>query len=115
MVVFTSITKTFLPLRVLSVQYLQEYINFELKIGGKICNFISLYRSPSQTQNKFTTFVENLGLNLESLCQKNVFLIVLIADLNANSKNWYCHDKSNREGNAIENVTAKILHCLALT
>ena len=34
--------KNFLPLRVLSAQYLQECINFELNIIGKICNFISL-------------------------------------------------------------------------
>ena len=39
--------KIFLPLRVLNIQYLQECINFELNIGGKISNFISLYRSPS--------------------------------------------------------------------
>ena len=44
--------KNFLHLRVLSIQYLQEYINFELNIGGKICNFISLYTSPSQTQDE---------------------------------------------------------------
>ena len=45
--------KNFLPLRVLDIQYLHECINFELKIGDKICNFVALYRSPSQTQDKF--------------------------------------------------------------
>ena len=34
------------------------------------------------------------------------FLIVLIGDLNAKSKNWYSHDKTSHEGNGIENVTA---------
>ena len=99
--------KNFFLLRVLSVQYLQECINFELNIGGKICNFIYLYRSPSQTQDKFEKFIDNLELHLETLCQNNPFLIVLIGDLNAKSKNWYCHDKSSREGNAVENVTAQ--------
>ena len=79
--------KTFLPLRVLSVQYLEECINFELNIGGKIWNFISLYRYPSQTQDEFEKFIENLELNLESLCQNNPFLMVLIGDLNAKPKN----------------------------
>ena len=87
--------KNFLPLRVLSIQYLQECINFELNIGGNICNFISLYRSPSQE------------LNLETLCQNNPFLILLIGDLNAKSKNWFSHDKTSHEGNEIENVTAQ--------
>ena len=38
---------------------------------------------------------------------KYPFLVVLIGDLNVKSKNWYCHDKSSHEGNAIENVTAQ--------
>ena len=99
--------KNFLPLRVLSIQYLQECINFELNIGGKIWKFICLYRSPSQTQDKFEKFINNLELNLETLSQNNPFLIVLIGDLNAKSKNWYCDDKSSHEGNVTENVTAQ--------
>ena len=101
--------KNFFPLRVLIIQYLQECINFELNIGGKICNFISLYRSPSQTQDEFEKIIDNLKLNLDILCQNNPFLIVLIGDLNAKSKNWYCHDKSSHEGNAIENVTGQFV------
>ena len=38
--------KTCLPLRVLDIQYLNECINFELKIGDKLCTFDVLYRSP---------------------------------------------------------------------
>ena len=38
-------------------------------MGGKICKVISLYRYPSQTQDEFEKFIENLELNLESLCQ----------------------------------------------
>ena len=45
--------KNFLPFCIVSIQYLQEYINFELNIGGKICNFIFLYRFPSPTQDEF--------------------------------------------------------------
>ena len=75
--------KNVLPLRVLSIQYLQESINFKLDIGGKICNFISLYRSPSQTQDEFEKFIDNLEFNLETLGQNNPFLIVLTGDLDA--------------------------------
>ena len=62
--------KNFLPLQVLSIQYLQEYINFELNIGGKICKKL----------------IDNLELILKSLGQNSPFLIVLIGDLNAKSK-----------------------------
>ena len=91
--------KNFLPLRVLGIQYLQECINFESNIGGKICNFISLYRSSSQIQGKFEKFIDNFQLNLETLCQNNPFIIVLIGNLNTKSKNWYSHDKTSHEGN----------------
>ena len=45
-----------LPLRVLDIQYLHECIDFELKTGDKLCNFVAIYRSPSQTQNEFENF-----------------------------------------------------------
>ena len=34
--------KSFLPLRILNIQYLQKSICFELKIAGKTCNFLCL-------------------------------------------------------------------------
>ena len=71
----------------------------------KFCNFISWYRSPSQTQDEFEKFFDNLELNLETLYQNSPFLIVLIADLNAKSKSWYSHYKTSHEGNEIEIVT----------
>ena len=37
----------FLPLTIKNIHYLQECINFEIKIKGKLCNFIRLYRSPN--------------------------------------------------------------------
>ena len=51
--------------------------------------------------DEFEKFIDNLELNLETLCQNNPFLIVLIVDLNAKSKNWYSHDKSSHKGNQI--------------
>ena len=51
--------KETLPLRVININYLNECIRFELKIGDKICRFISLYRSPSQTQDEFDKFADN--------------------------------------------------------
>ena len=37
-----------LPLKILGIHYLQECINFEIMIGGKLCTFASLHRSPNQ-------------------------------------------------------------------
>ena len=59
--------KSYLTLRILNVQYLQNSICFELNIGDKTCNFLSFYRSPSQSQDGFESFTENLELDLENL------------------------------------------------
>ena len=64
--------KSFLPLRILNVQYLEE------------------------------TFAEKLELNLENLVQINPFFVVAIGDYNAKSSNCFCHDKTNFEGDAVE-------------
>ena len=48
-----------LHLKVIDVSYLQECINFEAKIANKTCNFVSLYRSPSQTKDEFEYFIKN--------------------------------------------------------
>ena len=52
------------PLRVLNIHYLKQSISFEVKVGDTLCNFISLYRYPSQTQKEFEKFSENLERNL---------------------------------------------------
>ena len=71
--------KTTLPLRVSNVSYLSECIN-------KVCHFIHLDRSPSQTQDKFQVFKSNLNLNLGALSCSNPFLTVMIGDFNAKLK-----------------------------
>ena len=39
--------------------------------------------------------------------QRNPFLVVAIGDFNAKSSNWCCHDKTNFEGDAVENLTSQ--------
>ena len=65
--------KESLPLR-LYVSYLNECICFEIMISNKLCNFISLYRLPSQSSDEFENSFYNLDLTLEALSQKNPFL-----------------------------------------
>ena len=99
--------KTCLPLRVSGIQYLNECINFELKIRDKLCTFVALYRSPSQSEDNFETFIDDFELNLETLSRKNPFLLVAIGDFNAKSKLWYCNDNNTSQGKTLENVTSQ--------
>ena len=75
--------KSFLLLRILKVHYLQEGICFELKIDDKTCSFLSLSRSPSQSQDDLENFTGNLALKLENLVPGVPFLVVAIGDFNA--------------------------------
>ena len=99
--------KNCLPLRIISVNYLSECINFETMIGNKICNFITLYKSPSQNQYDFQAFIDNLEMNLETPVQKNPFLMVVIGDFNAESKKCCILYSTNFAGITIENLTSQ--------
>ena len=63
-----------------------------MRIGDKVCNFISLYRSPNQSLEEFETFADNLELNLDIIVKKIPVLIVLLGDLNAKLSKWYEND-----------------------
>ena len=80
--------KQSLASKILDIQYLQECIVFQVLIGNKLCNFISLYQSPSQTTDIFDQFVDNLGLTLDKLASHSPFLIVVLGDFNLKSENW---------------------------
>ena len=83
-------------------------MHFEPQIGDKTCNFVALYRSPSQSQDDFENFADNFEMMLERLAQKNPFLLTAIGDFNAKSSNWYNKDKTSFEGNTVENVTSQL-------
>ena len=63
-------------------QYLHECINFQIKIGEKLCNFIVLHRSKSQSQDNFERFLKNFELNLDTILANNPFLTVVLGDFN---------------------------------
>ena len=59
------------------IQYLQECSNFEIRIGGKLCRFVSLYRSPSQSQDDFEIFANNFELNIDTATANNSFFFTV--------------------------------------
>ena len=65
-------------MKLIDFKYLNECISFKLRIGGKVCTFLSLYRSLSQNREEFETFLDNLELHFDNTVNKNSYLIVLI-------------------------------------
>ena len=96
----------FLPTKLTDVKYLHESLNFELRIGGKICKFLSLYRSPSQNKDNFETFLENLELNFDHMTEKKPSMMVVLGGFNAMSKSWCTNDSTNFEDSKIDYLTS---------
>ena len=99
--------RTNLPLRVLNISYLSECLTFEISISNKVCHFTHLYRSSSQTQDKFQTFKSNLKLNLDALFCGNPFLTVMVGDFNNKSKDWCSIDITSFEGAELDFLTSQ--------
>ena len=72
----------------------------------KICNFISLCRSPSQIADKFDSFLDDLKLTLDAMTENNPFLVVTTGDFNARSSSWCISEKSNYAGTKISCLVA---------
>ena len=93
-----------MPLKVIDVPYIQECINFEVKICNKTCNFVSLYRSPSQTKDEFENFIKNLEINLEHIANKRPFLL---GDFNTRMQGRYQNNITTFEGCKINVATSQ--------
>ena len=99
--------RNFLPLKLINIHYLNECITFEIKLGDKICNFVSWYRSQNQSEDDFENFCNNFKLILDAVLTTNPFLTVAIGDFNAKSGNWYNGDTATSEGSKIEAITSQ--------
>ena len=91
-------TKNGLPLKVLHIRFLHESIAFDLRIGDKLCSFISPYKSPNQSYDDFVSFLDNFELTLDTQALQNYFLMVALRDFNVKFSNWYNKDITSNEG-----------------
>ena len=56
--------------------------------------YIVLYRSPSQSQDDFKTFLKNFELNLNKILANNSFLNVVLGGFSVKSNLWCKSDKT---------------------
>lgn len=101
-----SLLQSFFALDIVNISYLQECINFDVRIGNRTYKFICLYRSPSQTKGEFEDFIKILVLNLEHIVNNSLFLIVVLGDFNVRSQAWYNDDILTIEGSKIDIITS---------
>ena len=98
--------KSTLPFKIINIKYLQECITFEIRIGRKCCKFICFYRSPSQTNHEFESFLKNFELTLDKIHDDNPLMISISGDFNAKSNDWCKNDTTSHEGSMIDAVTS---------
>ena len=99
--------KESLQLRLYNISYLNECICNEIMIPNNLRNFISLYRSPSQSSDEFENFVYNLDFMLEALTHKNHFLTVIIWDFNAKFNKSCSTDETTHKATRLDNLTSQ--------
>ena len=66
-----------------------------MRIGDKVCNFISLCRSPNQSLEEFEIFADNLRLTQIQLQKTILCLIVPLGDLNLKLSKGYENDSTS--------------------
>ena len=76
----------------------------KIKIGGKLCRFVSLYPSPSQSQDDFEAFANNFELNLVAATATNTFLFIFLGDFNPKSNLWFKGDKATYKDSKIDGI-----------
>ena len=64
------------------------------------------YFIPSQSQDTFETFIDNLELNIDEIATRNPFLIFILGDFNAKLNTWCKSDKRTYEGSKINGLTS---------
>ena len=75
-------------------------------LGGKLCRFVSLYRSPNQSQYDFESFANTFESNIDAVTANNPFLTIVLGGFNIKSTPWFKGDKASYEGSKIDAITS---------
>ena len=66
-----------------------------------------MYISPIQSKYESESLADNLELNLDSVALRNPYFIVVLGDLNSQTKRWYPLGKTTYEGTGIDGITSQ--------
>ena len=99
--------KSHLPLKLSNINFLHECLTIELSIKNKLCVLVVLYRSSSQSQNEFSSFIINLESTLQDITLRKSFLTMVLCDFNAKNKLWFDQDNTSYEGSILISLMAQ--------
>ena len=90
-----------LPVKIINLNILNECLVCELSFGSHRFCLVGIYRTPSQSSNKYDTFL----LNFELLTYFNSIkphMLLVIGDFNVRSSSWWSDDIDIVEGTRLE-------------
>ena len=92
-------------------QSFKESVTFELVVGDKLGNYnITLYIFPSQSQDQFESFKEDVELTLSLRCKISIFSVLSLSNFNTKPRSWCKNDIIKIKGKAIRNIHHSLLN-----
>ena len=98
--------KESLPVRVISIPYFNEALLLEMSYNNKKVMVSVIYRSPSQTNDEFDTFLSNFQMLLNDINNHKPSLSVVTGDFNSRCSSWWSNDINTTEGLKLLSLTS---------
>ena len=97
--------KESLPVMAINIPYLKEALLLEMTCNKKVIVSV-IYRSPSQNNCEFDSFLRSLERLLSDIKKSKPFLSVITGDFNAKSSYWWSEDINTSEGLKLLSLTS---------
>ena len=98
--------KQTLGINILNIHQLQECLAIEMLYENKKCHLVTLYRSPSQTNDEFDEFINSFEQLIDLIYNSNPYFIIILGDFNAKMSIWGENDQDTYSGIQIDAVTS---------
>ena len=98
--------KEILPVRIINIPYLKEALLLEMNYNNKRVIVSVIYRSPSQNNSEFDSFLRSVERLLSDIKKIRPFLSVIMGDFNARMSCWWSEDINTSEGLKLLSLTS---------
>ena len=102
--------KESLPVRVISLPYFKEALLLEMSYNNKNVMVSFMFRSPSQNNDEFNTFLSNFQKLLNDKNNRKPSLSVVTGDFNSRCFSWLSDDINTTEGLTSSNGFSQLIH-----
>ena len=94
-----------LTLQLVDTPYIDQCILCEIKIQNTTGYIAVIYRSTSQSSNKFKEFLVNFDKLLKQVNMLKSSFTIIIGDFDGRSRSWWSDNITSYEGSRIDSVT----------